>query len=72
MLLSQWQTSTEKQPRLDTNSNSPILDHCAFRHKLKLLFIIEKEVGQVGLLELRRCYFNVRTTSKTGFCVSHD
>lgn len=52
MLLSQWQISTEKQLRLDTNSNSPILDHCSFRHKLKLLFIIEKEVEQVGLVEL--------------------
>lgn len=37
----------KKQPRLDTNSNSPILDHCAFTQKLEQFFIILEEVGQV-------------------------
>lgn len=39
----------KKQPRLDTNSNSPILDHCAFLYTnwSSFFFIIREQVGQV-------------------------
>lgn len=56
MLLPQWQSSAEKQPRLDTNSNSPILDHCAFYTQTEAV-VYHTGGSRTGRLRLRiwRC-----------------